>query len=411
MGRRSDLDVTVRTLFVHQNFPAQFLNAASSFAAEDGHEVVSIGSHTARALPNVRLIRYQLPGANLGSVHPFARQFDIEVRRAEQVLYIGTDLLASGFEPDIVFVHCGWGEGLPLRALFPRAKIVSYLEYFYQPKGLDVGFDPEWPGLSLDGAIALHARNAGTLLSLADADVAISPTAWQRSTFPPRLQSLISVCHEGIDVKRVRPDPAATYTLPDGRRLKAGEQIVTFVARNLEPLRGYHIFMRSLPKLMQNSPNAHILIVGGDYVSYGLPPPTGQSWKDLFWDEVKSQVDADRVHFLGRLDYDRYLEILQVSAAHVYLTYPFVLSWSLLEAMSAGCMVIGSRTGPVEEVLDDTTGALFPFFDADALASQVSDVLKRPWSFTSLREAARRRVIERFDSLRCLSTLRGLVHS
>ena len=331
------------------------------------------------------LYRYDFAVRDLHVVHPFARRFDVECRRAEQIIYLASDLIASGFKPDVVVVHCGWGESLPIKALFSDAKVVTYFEFFYRPAGLDVGFDPEWEGLSTDGVVGLRVRNAATLLALAEADVAVSPTAWQRSTFPPALQPLISVCHDGIDTEAVRPDPAAQLTLPNGRTIKAGDEVVTFVARNLEPLRGYHAFMRALPQVLRTRPRARILIVGSDGVSYGANPPPGRTWRDLFLEEVRPHLDLERVHFLGRLSHADYVRVLQVSTAHVYLTYPFVLSWSLLEAMSAGCLVIGSATGPVKEVIDGSNGVLVDFFDREALARAITAALAAPQSFAELR--------------------------
>ena len=398
----------MNVLFIHQNFPAQFGNLAQHLARSD-HRIVAIGSRTARPLPDVTLLRYEFAVNDLNAVHPFARRFDVECRRAEQIIYLASDLVASGFRPDVVVVHCGWGESLPVKTVFPDAKVVTYFEFFYRPDGFDVGFDPEWEGLSIDGLVGLHLRNAATLLALAQADVAVSPTAWQRSTFPPTMRPLISVCHEGIDTETVHPNAAARLTLPNGRTLGAGDEVVTFVARNLEPLRGYHAFMRALPQVLRTRPRAQVLIVGGDGVSYGANPPAGRTWRDLFLDEVSRDVDLERVHFLGRLPYAEYVSVLQVSAVHVYLTYPFVLSWSLLEAMSAGCLVVGSATGPVQEVIDGSNGLLVDFFDRDGLAGAVAAVLADPQAYSELRRKARSTVVERYHKTTCLARMTELM--
>ena len=268
---------------------------------------------------------------------------------------------------------------------------------------------PEWEGLSTDGLVGLRLRNAATLLALAETDVAVSPTAWQRLTFPSSLQPLISVCHDGIDTDAVRPDPTAQLTLPNGRTLGAGDEVVTFVARNLEPLRGYHAFMRALPQVLRTRPRAEILIVGSDGVSYGANPPSGRTWRNLFLDEVRAELDLERIHFLGRLSYADYGRVLQVSAVHVYLTYPFVLSWSLLEAMSAGCLVVGSRTGPVEEVIDGSNGILVDFFDREALTQAIAAALAEPQAFADRRIEARRTILRHYDKTTCLSRMMGLI--
>jgi glycosyltransferase involved in cell wall biosynthesis len=306
--------------------------------------------------------------------------------------------------------HPGWGETLPLRTIFPNARILLYCEFFYGTHGRDVGFDPEFPATGADGNVALHLKNASTLLALADCDVGISPTDWQRSTFPQEYQQKITTIHEGIAVDLVKPNPHAVLRLPSGHKLRQTNEVVTFVARNLEPLRGYHIFMRALPRIMSERPRAEIVIVGGDGVSYGASPPPGTTWKSIFFDEVAGQIDIERVHFAGRLPYADYLGALQISSAHIYLTYPFVLSWSLLEALSIGCVVIGSNTGPVREVLNSKNSLLVPFFDIEQIAERVVEVLANPNQFRPLRARARQTILEQYDLAQiCLPKMLALI--
>jgi glycosyltransferase involved in cell wall biosynthesis len=314
-----------------------------------------------------------------------------------------------------VVAHIGWGEGLYLRDAFPDASIVAYCEFYYHAEGHDVGFDPEFPP-ARDSAIHLRTRNAVQLLSLEAAHRGLSPTAWQRGVFPASQRDKIAVIHDGIDVARVAPDPAARFVLPDGRTLVAGDPVVTYVARNLEPYRGFHVFMRTLPQILARHPRAQVVIVGGDEVSYGRPPAEGGSWRDRLLGELAGKLDLARVHILGKLPYARYLTLLQVSAAHVYLTYPFVLSWSMLEAMAAGCLMVASSTGPVTEVLRDRrNGLLVDFFDRDAIADRVGWALDHPEDARALREAARQTIVEHYPLDRCLTAqqafLEGLARS
>ncbi|MGJ4927582.1 glycosyltransferase family 4 protein [Bradyrhizobium sp. HKCCYLS2038] len=401
----------MKVLFVHNNFPAQYRNLAAALAKEPGNELVAIGAANAQQIPSVRLLKYALSDADVTATHPFARRFDLECRRAEQVLYSLSSLSASGFTPDVILAHPGWGETLPLRTMFPKARIILYCEFFYGAQGRDIGFDPEFPVPGLDGHIGLHLKNATTLLALEDCDIGVSPMSWQHSTFPAQYQNKIEIVHEGIDTAFVKPNPLARLRLPDGRELNRGNEVVTFVARNLEPLRGYHIFMRALPKILFRRPKAQVVIIGGDSVSYGMPPAVGTSWKTIFLNEVRNQIDLSRVHFLGRVPYDTFLSALQVSSAHVYLTYPFVLSWSLLEAMSAGCVVIGSDTAPLREVVQPgENGMLVPFHAVDEIADRVSAVLKDRDRMQPMREAARRHVIENYDAERiCVPKMRSLL--
>jgi glycosyltransferase involved in cell wall biosynthesis len=400
----------MNVLFIHNNFPAQFKHLARHLAQQPNVRVAAIGAANARPVKDVKLIKYALTDIDVSTSHPFARRFDLECHRAEQVLYALSTLAASGFVPDVVVAHPGWGEALPARTIFPKARLVVYCEFFYGNTDRDVGFDPEFAALGMDGNVALQLKNAATVLALSECDGGIAPTPWQRSTFPRVFQDKISVLHDGIDTDLAKPEPNAEFHLASGRRLTAGDEIVTFAARNLEPLRGYHIFMRALPRILRERPNAEVVIVGGNGTSYGAPPPAGKTWQSVFLDEIAGRIDTRRLHFAGHLPYQSYLKVLQISSAHVYLTYPFVLSWSLLEAMSAGCLVIGSDTAPVRDVLDDSNGVIVPFFDTERLADTVIATLAEPQKYRKIRTAARKTIRDRYDlACRCLPALTELV--
>ncbi len=390
----------MKILFVHNNFPAQFRHVARALSQDPGVDIAAIGSFTARPLRNVNLLKYNVSATDVAATHPFARRFDLECRRAEEVLYAASSLASSGFSPDVIVAHPGWGEALPLRAIFPKSRIIIYCEFYYNGTGQDVGFDLEFPTLGADGQVSLHLKNAATLLALSACNDAISPTLWQKSTYPSDFAHKIKVIHEGVDVDLFAPHPGAALHLPNGRSLSASDEVITFVARNLEPLRGYHIFMRALPRILAERPEAQVLIMGSDGTSYGQSPPTGQTWKDVFRNEVAGSIDQHRVHFLGHLPYRDYLRALQISSAHVYLTYPFVLSWSLLEAMSTGCPIIASDTPPVREVVNGDTGLLVPFFDTEGLARRVIEVLGAPRGFDKMRARAREFITAQYDAQR-----------
>src|SRR5271166_2579297 len=393
----------MKVLFVHNNFPAQFGNLAEALHQMGGFELAAIGAENAQAVEGVAIHRYAVQPVDVSATHPFARRFDAECRRAEHVLMAASALASSGFTPDFILAHCGWGETLPLRAVFPKAKFVVYAEFFYRGEGQDVHFDPEGPRLGMDGLAALQCKNASTLLALTAADAAISPTRWQRSTFPHELQDKIQVAHEGIDLEWFRPDPTARFALPSGRVVTKSEEVLTFASRNLEPLRGYHVFMRALPEILRARPEAQVIIAGGDGNSYSHAPPPGRSWKTHYLDAVVSKLDLSRVHFVGRLAPASYLSLLQVSTAHVYLTYPFVLSWSLLEAMATECEIVASDTAPVREVVEDRrNGVLVPFLDPSALAEAVAARLSRRRQAPNYGVAARATIVERFDKRACV---------
>lgn len=385
-------------LFIHNNFPGQYKLLAKRLAAQPGLRVFAIGSQTATEIDGARLQRYRLRADAGRTVHSFAQRFELECRRAEQVIYAANVLRLDGMAPKLIFVHPGWGESLPLRQLFPDAKICVYCEFYYSARGADVGFDPEFRGYGIDGLTRIQLRNAATLLALADADVGIAPTEWQRSLFPTEFQCKIRVMHDGIDA--IAPQAAPKHFTHPGlpRALNAGDEVVTFVSRSLEPYRGFHIFMRALPSILAARPKAQVCIVGGNDVSYGSPPVGGGTWKDVMLRELSDTLPPQRVHFLGRLPYDQLLTLLRVSRAHVYLTYPFVLSWSLLEAMALGCAVIASDVPPVSEVITDgENGHLVPFFDVDALARRTTKVLEAPDRSSDIRRNAAASIRDAYD--------------
>lgn len=317
---------------------------------------------------------------------------------AQEVARIALDLRKAGFILDVMLGHNGRGEIWYLKDIFPEAPLIGYLEFFYRMQGADVGFDPADP-ITPDTAPRLRTKNLGNLLALDTADPGQCPTEWQKSVDPRRYHPILNVIHEGIDTTVVKPDSAARLIIADKKEeFTAGEEIITYVARNLEPYREYPNFMRSLPRVLAARPNARVIIVGGDDVSYGARLPDGQTFRKQMLTELNGSLDLSRVHFLGKIPYTGFLKVLQISRVHVNLTYPFVLSWSMLEAMAAGCLVVGSRTQPVEEVIQHGgNGLLVDFFLPDEIAGRVIDALEDGRSFESIRKNARQTVVDRYD--------------
>jgi glycosyltransferase involved in cell wall biosynthesis len=335
----------------------------------------------------VTLIPYSAKRGSTPNVHPWISDFETKTIRAEACLRAALQLKAQGLTPDVIVAHHGWGESLFLKEIWPQAKLGIYCEFYYTAQGGDVGFDPEFPVKNAtDEVCRMRLKNLNNLLHFDIADAGISPTHCQASTFPEPFGSKITVVHDGIDTQAVAPNPAVSLTLNGNIRLSKQDEVITFVNRNLEPYRGYHIFMRSLPELLRRRPNARVLIVGGNDVSYGARPTQqehgGTTWKDIFIKEISGQISAAdwaRVHFLGHIPYEQFIPLLQLSSVHVYLTYPFVLSWSLLEAMSAGCAIVASDTAPLQEAIrHNETGRLVDFFDVDGLTQEVCALLSDP---------------------------------
>ena len=386
-------------IFIHQNFPAQYLHIVRCLAAQPNNQIYFITQANHSELPGVRKLVYQPELPLVSSCHAYTASFDTAVRTGTAVANMCRGLRDKGVVPDIMVGHCGWGETLFVKEVFPDVPLLSYFEFFYYPRGADVGFDPEFaPQLDGDGA-RLQVRNTVNRLSFAESDWGHTATAWQRSLFPVAMQARITSLHEGVDTVRVKPDPTAWIKLArENILLTHADEVITYVSRNLEPYRGFHIFMRALPEILRRRPRAHALIVGGDGLSYSDPPPGGGSYREFLLAEVGAKLDLDRVHFLGQIPYETYLNVLQVSSVHIHLTYPFVLSWSFLEAMAAGCLVIGSATPPVLEVLrDGKNGLAVDFFSVDKICDRVDQVLDHPDRMQAQRDAARAAALRKFD--------------
>lgn len=388
----------MKLLFVHQNFPGQFLYLAPEMQRR-GHDVRALTDAANDKTSDVPILRY---AHKTQKVDPAAtrlgRNFTLMSDRGVSAARFCQKLRAEGYVPDVIYGHSGWGETLFLKEIWPEAKLLVFAEFYYRGLGADTGFDPEFQAQGFDQVMIAQSRAAYLGQALHHADAGVTPTQWQASTHPPMLRQHLQVIFDGVDCDRLNPNPAARFALPDGRVVKPGDEVLTFVNRNLEPYRGFHIFLRALPDVLRARPDAQVVIVGGDEVSYGQPPKEGGTWKEFMQREVGDQIDLSRVHFVGRVPYDRFVDLLHVSRAHAYLTYPFVLSWSMVEAMAAGCHVIGSNTAPVAEVITDgVNGRLVDFFDVPGWSRALTEALANPEAARPLREAARKLARDRYD--------------
>lgn len=377
----------MRLLVVHQNFPGQFGHLVKAWAQRPGWDVRGLGCDTAPGLPGFdKLTRYKLGRKGHPEQHHYLRQMEMATLHGQAAARAMLEMRKSGFTPDVILAHPGWGETLYAKDVFPTARLVHYCEWYYNAEGADLGFDPEFP-ITFDDRARIRTWNALHTLNLTNCDAAVSPTHWQKSRHPEIFQPKITVQHEGIDTENLGPDPNAWVKTPSGVVLKAGDPVITYVARNLEPYRGFHIFMRALERIQKAHSTCHALIVGGDGVSYGRRPTKAKTWREQMLAEVK--LDPTRTHFLGRLPYQDYVRVLQVSAAHVYLTYPFVLSWSLLEAMACGALIIGGDVPAVSEVVrGGENGQLTKSLDHSAVARIVLAMMETGGRQLSMRKCA-----------------------
>ena len=402
----------VNLLFIHQNFPGQFKHLAPALA-QRGHRVVALTLQKVKetSWQGVELVPYRVTQGSTPGTHPWVVDFETKIIRAEGAFRACVKLKEQGFTPDAIIAHPGWGESLFLKEVWPQAKLGIFCEFFYMAEGADTGFDPEFPVEDVEGNnCRLRLKNLNNYMHFDVADAAIAPTAWQASTFPEPFRSKITVVHDGIDTDAIQPNPKVQLKLrregsDEPLVLTRDDEVITFVNRNLEPMRGCHIFLRALPELLKERPKAQVIIVGGHGVSYGAKPTVEKngaaSWKEVFVNEVRGQIsDADwaRVHFVGQVPYGNFVSLLQLSTVHVYWTYPFVLSWSLIEAMSAGAAIVASDTAPLREVIQPgENGLLVDFFSVEGLLEQVCTLLDDPDQRARLGAAARATAVAGYD--------------
>jgi glycosyltransferase involved in cell wall biosynthesis len=393
----------MRILLIHQNFPGQYKHLGPALAAR-GDQVVALTPKVTKPArwKGVDVLPYKISRGNGKAGHPWLLDLETKVIRGEACYDAAIELRDRGFNPDVILAHHGWGESMFLKDVWPHARIGLYCELYHRASYPHTGFDPEFDQTARDkDTLRLRLRNLNNALHFDIAEVGLSPTHFQADTFPDIFRDKITVLHYGIDTDLVCPNENAVLKINDSLSMSRQDEVITFINRNLEPYRGYHIFMRALPRLLRVRPKAQVVLMGGDDVSYGARPPEGKTWKQIFIDEVRDPIpdmDCARVHFLGRVPYDVFLSTIQVCRVHVYLTYPFVLSWSLLESMSAGAAIVAGDTAPVREVIEDgKTGLLTVFFDKDTLVDRVVRLLDDPSLREQLGQAARAHVISQYD--------------
>ena len=396
----------MKLLFVHQNMPGQYRELIQWLAASGDHEIYFLTQRKEPPkLPGVQTVIYKPHHVPKQDAYGLSKVWEQATGAgfgaASAAMQLEKD---RGFRPDIVIGHVGWGELTFFKQVWSDVPIIGFFEYYYNLTGGTVGFDPEQP-ITEHTAFLNHARNAVPLTNIETVDLGHSPTYWQRDRFPQSFHDKIYVCHDGIRTDKLLPDPEVALNLGRVEQpVTRQDEILTYVARNMERTRGFHIFMRALPRIQALRPNVRVLLIGGNDTSYGGKSDIPGGLRAEMEAEVGHLLDWSRIHFLGQVPYDQYQKIIQIGRCHVYLSMPFVLSWSLLEAMSMQATVVASDVPSVREVIDHgENGLLVDFFDHDALADQVATVLSRPQEFAHLGPAARRHVVSEYDFLtKCL---------
>jgi glycosyltransferase involved in cell wall biosynthesis len=391
----------MKILFLHPNFPAQFRHLATVLGSDPQHQVVFGTKRQEGSISGVAKAIYNESRAVNPQTHHYVRNLESAVLQGQAVYRMGEQLKSQGFLPDIVYGHSGWGPTLLIKDVFPKAKLYCYFEWFYHAHGSDADFDPSDP-LTADDEARIRLKNAPILLDLCSCDRGLSPTKWQRQQFPPEYHSKIKVLHDGVDLNFFQPKPGAKLVLDSlNLDLSGVDELITYVARGMEPYRGFPQFMEAVALLQKRRPNTHVIVVGENRVAYGKNLPDGKTYKDLMLEKL--DLDLSRLHFTGLLPYNQYLQVLQASSVHVYLTRPFVLSWSMLEAMATGCVVLGSDTPPVKEMIEDgVNGLLVDFFSIEAIVDRIEEVLDHRDRMADLRIKARETIEENYNLARLL---------
>ncbi|MGK7885812.1 MAG: glycosyltransferase family 4 protein [Crocosphaera sp.] len=388
-------------LFLHPNFPAQFRHLATVLAKNSKNRVVFGTKRKEGSIAGVFKAIYTPSREARPETHHYVRNLENAVLQGQAVYRLAEQLKKERFIPDVVYGHSGWGPTLFIKDIFPKAELLCFFEWFYHAHGSDADFDPKEP-LTADDEPRIRIKNTPILTDLYSCDRGLSPTYWQRQQFPPEFHSKITVCHDGIDTNYFQPQPGAKLVLKDKNLdLSNVDEIVTYVARGMEPYRGFPQFMEAVSILLKKRTNCHVVIVGEDRVAYGRSLPDGKTYKQLMLETF--DYDLSRLHFTGSLPYSQYLQVIQASSVHVYLTRPFVLSWSMLEVMSTGGLVLGSKTPPVEEVIEDgVNGLLVDFFAIDRIVERIEEVLDNPEKMANLRVKARETIQEKYDLFKLL---------
>ena len=392
-------------LFVHQNMPGQYRELLSWLVQQGGHEIVFLTQRKGLRIEGVTTVTYQPHHQPGKEAYGLSKDWEAAAGAGLGAALAARQLQRDqGFKPDIIIGHTGWGELLFMKEIWPDVPVIGFFEYFYRTSGGLVGFDPDAPPNDQAGFFA-QARNSVPYASIEVVDQGHTPTYWQRDRFPTSFHDRMYTCHDGIRCDRLQADPAASVGLGRlSRPLTRDDEVVTYVARNMERARGFHIMMRALPQIQAKRPKARVLMIGGNETSYGSESSHPKGLRGEMEAELGDQVDWSRVHFLGKVPYEDLCRIIRISRCHIYLTMPFVLSWSLLEAMSMQATVVAANVAPVREAArHGATGMLVDFFDPTALADQVTDVLDNPGAYAHLGPAARAHVLENYDFLsRCL---------
>lgn len=398
-------------LFLHRSFPAQFIFIAAQLAQDSANKVIFITNTEYGEISGVEKLVYTVPQQEIKDATSYLNSYESAITHGQAAANVAIKLKNEGFTPDIIYGHSGWGPTLFIKEVFPDIPLLCYFEWFANPEGADTGFDGTQINEYQKGG--LKCANTQVVLDLCSCDAGITPTNWQKSQFPKEFQNKIKVLHDGVDTDFYKPDKDVKFSIKDKNvELSAKDEVITYATRGMEPYRGFPEFMKAVEKSLKKRPNAHVVIAGEDKVCY-----RGQLEEGTYKEKMLNELDIDlnRVHFVGGLTYGEYLKLLQISSVHVYLTVPYVLSWSILDAMSVGCCVVASNTQPVQEVIkNDYNGLLFDFYNIDQQVEKIGFALENKAAMNEIKSNARKTIVENYALKKLLPNhvdfIKDLIH-
>jgi len=386
----------MRILFVHNNFPGQYRRIMSYLNDRPklGVEMYAATLETnQQKTPVKKTVKFKPHREPRKDIHPALLYTERAVIQGQALYAALMPSKNAGFKPDIILAHSGWGSGMFLKDLFPDSKLLTYYEWYYHSLNSDGLFLRDKP-YDPNEQMRIRMKNTPLLQDLAAMDHGQSPTNFQHQKFPEIFRDSISVLHDGVDTKFFQPYAKAKVKVGD-HTFTADDEVITYVARGMEEYRGFPQFMETVYKLQQRRPNLQVVVLGNDRVAYGNKRSDGKTFKEAMLE--KYDFDMARLHFMGLQPLHVLKGLMQITSAHVYLTVPFVLSWSMLEAMSAGALIVGSDTEPVHELITDgENGVLVPFFDTEAITNKLCHILDNKADYELFRTRARQTIVEKY---------------
>ena len=387
-------------LLIHQNFPGQFRDLAPAWL-KAGHTVSAIGMadfpHYNSRWDGLTYHQYDLPSKSTPS----------PLERGQAIAAICRQLQQQGLHPDLVITHSAWGEALQLHHVFPDIAQISLPELWGTPQSLGGDFDQARKG-DRPSKHLFVLQNLLTELAIAQSAAVLVASQSQKESFPTALKKRLTVIPEGLDLNCYNPDKHARLSLSK-LEIRAGQPLVTLVARNLEPLRGLRQALKAWPAVAKAVPNAQLLLVGGTDQGYGDEQPTSDSHLNDALSALPQDVDRSRIHHLGRLEHPTMVQLLQCSACHLALSYPYTLSWSVLEAMACGAPIITNVGSPISSDLTHHSNSLIvPFNDTEALGEAMVQLLLAPELREKLGQGGRTVIVNKFNLKTTLLTYEKL---